>query len=175
MTGKRHQTWHIAGLCAGILGLTGACSDLNELPLIFGQSHIVGLNIAASATTDQPIDLTLGLKDRDFALVPIDPPAQADREIGATVANGQQTDSGTSIDRDALSTFGQFELDAKAKAAAAEVGLGKFFATGMAARILAEGFRCGVSKGTQANCVGRSSWPEDKTPDQGDADPNNPN
>jgi hypothetical protein len=121
-----------------VLIVTSGCSSEGDLPLIFGQSHTVGLSISGS-TTDQGVELTLGYKDKDLALVPIEPQAVAD--------NG--------VNKDALSTFGSFSLDAEGQATVVKAGLGKFFATGMAARVLAEGFRCGVSDGKHESCTQR--------------------
>ena len=44
----------------------------------------------------------------------------------------------------ALSTFGTFSIDTKAEGTVASARLGKFFATGVAAQKLADGFACSL-------------------------------
>ena len=73
-----------------IAALTRGCASQGDLPLMFGQTHSVGLSLSLSgSTTEQGVDLALGFKDKDLPIVPIDPQAEADG--GAN--------------RDALSTF----------------------------------------------------------------------
>ncbi|WP_156826441.1 hypothetical protein [Marinobacterium rhizophilum] len=114
-----------------VLGFTSGCAK-NEvnMPLVFGQSHTVGVSISGPAA-DQGLDLTLGYKDKDFAIVP----------VTVVQANGDSTLVKSTAEKnhqDALSVLGQFELNTDAKQA--DVGLGKFFATGLAAKKLADGF-----------------------------------
>jgi hypothetical protein len=109
-----------------------ACAG--EPMLVFGQSQTVGLTIGAS-TTEQRGELSLGYKDYDVAVVPTQTLSQA----------GDHADS--------LSVIGQFEVDGGAEGAAPRVGLGKFFATGLAAKTLADGFRCQVSEGRHESCT----------------------
>lgn len=120
-----------AGLGIVTLLVTG-CASQGDLPLVFGQSHTVGISMSGSVP-EQAADLTIGYKDKNIAVVPVQPEATA---------------PGNS---DALSTLGQFELNADANQVKA--GLGKFFATGMAARVLSEGFRCAVSDGKHLSCT----------------------
>jgi len=108
--------------------LTG-CVTPKNMPLVFGQSHTVGISINGSAT-DQGAELTLGYKDRDIAIVPVTI-QQADQ-------NNIQLSATTTGDTDAFSVLGQFEVNSRA--GQPEAGLGKFFATGIAARRLADGF-----------------------------------
>jgi len=117
--------------------LLGGCATSNtNLPLVFGQSHTVGLSIGGSAT-DQGVDLTLGYKDKNVAIVPV--------TIKQRDGNSTQIKANATKDHlDALSVLGQFEL--KSDATQANVGLGKFFATGMAAKTLADGFKAKLSK-----------------------------
>ena len=109
-----------------------ACAG--EPMLVFGQSHTVGLTIAGS-TTEQRGELSLGYKDYDVAVVPTQALSKA----------GEHADS--------LSVIGQFELAGGAENAQPNVGLGKFFATGMAAKTLADGSRCKVSNGQHDSCT----------------------
>ncbi|MCL1037360.1 hypothetical protein L2750_09350 [Shewanella submarina] len=124
-----------------ILGLTCGCATNGvNMPLVFGQSHTVGVSMSGT-TADQGVDLTVGYKDKDIAIVP----------VTVKQANGDSTliKSTAENHQDALSVLGQFELNTDAKQA--EVGLGKFFATGLAAKKLADGFahKMGLPKKTQ--------------------------
>jgi len=120
-----------------VTAMLGGCATSNpSMPLIFGQSHTVGLSIAGSAT-DQGADLTLGYKDKNIAIVPV--------TVKQSDGNSTQIKASATKDHlDALSVLGQFELNSSATQA--NVGLGKFFATGMAAKTLADGFKAKLSK-----------------------------
>ena len=120
-----------------IIGILSGCaaSGIN-MPLVFGQSHTVGISISGS-TADQGADLTIGYKDKDIAIVPV----TISQKDGA---NTQVKSSAGAGHEDALSVLGQFELSADAKQV--EAGLGKFFATGIAAKTLADGFKAKLSK-----------------------------
>jgi hypothetical protein len=87
----------------------------------------------------------LGFKDANFAVVP----TVYKSEEGKNDQLTGKTD-GTNPDEDAFSTLGQFEASTQETT----VALGKFFATGIAARRLADGFACEVSNGTEAGCTG---------------------
>jgi len=104
----------------------------------------VGVAISGNAT-EGGTELTVGYKDRDIAIVPVTV-QQSDgsrTQLEATVAKGFQADQTVSgEDKDAFSVLGQFDL--KAGASPANTGLGKFFATGVAARRLADGFACSM-------------------------------
>jgi hypothetical protein len=118
--------------------LVSACSTQGNTMLVFGQTQTVGISIGGSAT-DQGISFTLGYQDRNFAIVPASV-RQADG--GATQVLSTVTSNGTrgrkSEGSDALSVLGQFSVETNSKTA--DVGLGKFFATGLAAQKLADGF-----------------------------------
>ena len=125
-------------LCVfGILTLVlSSCSEITNPPLLFGQSHTVGISVSVTAP-DQGGEITIGYKDRNFAIVPVTV-KQADgnsTQIKSTATAGHQ---------DALSVLGQFEVSAKASGP--EASLGKFFATGNAANKLADGFKAKLSK-----------------------------
>jgi len=116
---------------AVLLALSG-CASIHNMPLIFGQGHIVGIS-ASGSMPEQKVDLTIGYKDANLAIVP----------TTVKQGNGDSTQvEATATDgfRDGLSVLGQFEANTNVKTDQASVGLGKFFATGMAAHILAEGF-----------------------------------
>src|SRR5258708_5960237 len=113
-----------------ILFIIGGCvKDVNP-PLLFGQTQTLGVTINGTAAT-QGAELTVGYRDYDIAVVP----------TTVTQGTGQVTQikatAGTDY-TDGLSVIGQFE--ANAKSSSPEVSLGKFFATGLAAKVLADGF-----------------------------------
>jgi hypothetical protein len=108
------------------------CAAYNNSPLIFGQAHIVGISISGSAP-EQKGEFVLGYKDADIAIVPVSVRQQ----------NGDSTQlkaTATKDHQDALSVLGQFSVNATSEVKTTSVGLGKFFATGMAAKKLADGF-----------------------------------
>ena len=109
-------------------------------PLVFGQAHTVGVSIHGSAT-QQGADLTVGYRDVDIAVVPVTA-VDASGQIVPIKADVAGKDGGMSSN--SLSVLGQFEVDAQA--AGPKVGLGKFFATGLAADKLADGFNAKLSK-----------------------------
>lgn len=133
MTGAQRRAVRGAAILFGIAvsGGLGACGNLDGANLVFGQQHTLGVSISGS-TTDQGGELTLGFKDKNIAVVPV--------AVKGTDGAIQIVYATTEEDwKDSFSVLGQFEADAKA--GSPEVGLGKFFATGQAAQILAEGFR----------------------------------
>lgn len=113
-----------------------------DVPLIFGQVHGVGIGIAGSVA--EPGEFTLGYRDRDIAIVP----------LTMTDENGKKVQliAKTPSDSDSFSVLGQFGVRAGRGASGGvietgddskpgtRVTLGKFFATGIAARSLASGF-----------------------------------
>lgn len=122
----------VTALClAASAWLLQGCANNQNMPLLFGQSHTVGITIGGS-TTEQGVDFTLGYKDKNFAVVP----------VTVKHANGDSTQirsQATPGHEDALSVLGQFQVNSDTTAA--NVGLGKFFATGIAAKTLADGFK----------------------------------
>lgn len=140
-----------------LLGITlvGCASDLpRNMPLVFGESITFGVGIGTS-TADQGVDLTLGFKSRDVAIIPVLTyekdgklvPLQS--EVTEKITHEESTDTGgdrkitkkpvsKAINKDAYSVIGQFGsiTDGSSK----RVGLNKFFATGVAAQQLSEGF-----------------------------------
>lgn len=94
------------------------------------------------STTQQAAEITLGYRDFDIAVVPV----SVTQQTGAVtqIKSTANPDRNQSFE-DALSVLGQFE--ANTKTANPEVGLGKFFATGTAAKVLADGFKAKLSNG----------------------------
>lgn len=115
---------------------TGCASTDARLPLIFGQSHTVGISIGAS-TTDQGGELVLGYKDKNIAIVPVTE-RKADGDY-LQIKSSIIDENGQGPDTDALSVLGQFETSGSA-GVNPNFSLGKFFATGLAAQKLADGF-----------------------------------
>ena len=118
------------------VALAGCATPNASMPLMFGESITFGVSIGSS-TAEQGVDLTLGFKSRDIALVPVVGPNGASIESAVVDANGKATD--------AYSVLGQF--DSKTDGTGAKVGLGKFFATGTAAATLADGFAKSMNGG----------------------------
>jgi hypothetical protein len=108
---------------------------------MFGQTQTLGITINGS-TTQQGAELTLGYRDFDIAVVPVSV-TQSTGDV-TQIKSTANPDKSQSFE-DALSVLGQFE--ANARAANPEVGLGKFFATGTAAKVLADGFKAKLSNG----------------------------
>jgi hypothetical protein len=129
-----------------------ACTTEDTPPLVFGQHQVLGVNIGTGATGTVP-NLTLGFQAYDIAIVPVvDYDANGDPELlTATDAkdDGSQTE-------DTFSVLGQF--DVQSQATDGRVGLGKFFATGFAARNLASGFAAQL--GNQPVGGGTSAGPD---------------
>ncbi len=127
---------------SGIAALAG-CGNSDAVHLVFGQQQTVGLEISASAP-EQGGGLSLGYRDRNIAVVPVAVKEGSQyKAVGGTNNGGGDGD-----ENDAYSTIGQFELQAEANGTTASVGLGKFFATGLAAQRLADGFREDLSNQT---------------------------
>jgi hypothetical protein len=134
-------------LCAAVTA--ALCGCRSSPVLVFGQSHSVGISIGGAAS-ESGAELTLGYKDRDIAIVPVAivPNEGATLKEAKLVNSSVRSAAGAGQDTDALSVLGQFEVSAKGKDA--DVGLGKFFATGLAAQKLADGFACKL--GDPAKC-----------------------
>jgi len=123
-----------AALTAAVF--TSACSTQGNTMLVFGQTQTVGISIGGSAT-DQGVNFTLGYQDKNFAIVPATV-RQADGSSTQVLSNVGNPSTKSGESGDALSVLGQFSVSTNSKTA--DVGLGKFFATGLAAQKLADGF-----------------------------------
>jgi hypothetical protein len=134
-----------------LIGLAG-CAAVPNAPLLFGQATTLGVSVEA-APTGQTAGFVLGYRDANFAIVPtVVSQEGGDNQTLTGTAGGLAKNGG---DEDAYSTLGQFN----AQAGTTETTLGKFFATGIAARALADGFACKVSGGTDARCTGPDEGP----------------
>jgi len=140
-----------------MLSFSGCASSNSNVPLLFGQFHTVGFSIGGSAA-NQGVDLTLGYKDQDIAIIPV-AVKQANGDM--TALRGKQKDIKKEKDKyedgsteEALSVLGQFEMNGGGSgkdSGDAKVRLGKFFATGLAAKRLADGFAHALDSGCKAS------------------------
>ena len=119
------------------------CACVSTPPLFFGELVTFGLDVGATPGS-AGADFTLGYRDRNLAIVPVS--AINSGRANEIVARSQKDGK----DRfDALSVFGQFKSQAEPSggqatpAASTRVKLGRFFATGLAATNLANGYRSG--------------------------------
>jgi hypothetical protein len=109
-------------------GILAGCTSNPNVPLFFAQTNTFGMS--AHTSTAQGADLTLGYRGSDIAIVPV---TATDAYGNLVLIAGTGKDIG-----DAMSVFGHFGAKVDS---ATSVGLGSFFATGVAARQLAVGFR----------------------------------
>lgn len=121
-------------LGAGLFVLS-ACANFDAAHLVFGQQQSVGLDISATAETGGT--LSLGYKDKNVAIVPV---AVKQDDGTYKLVGGTNNESEEADRNDTYATLGQFELKTGGNGTAS-VGLGKFFATGIAAQKLSEGFK----------------------------------
>lgn len=154
-----------AGMSA-VAMLASGCATNTDTPLIFVQSNTAGISIGGSAT-DQGADFVLGYKGSDFAIVPV----VAIQKDGNTAPIKAISGTGHS---DALSVFGQFKANSGTDPKTPKIGLGKFFATGQAARRLADGFAVGMGDRAPANGSGGSGDCKDLYPQAQQAQQGNP-
>ena len=118
--------------------LAGCAANQANTPLFFGEMITFGVGIGSTAA-DQGADLTIGFKSRDVAIVPIAfSNGSANTAVGAEIDNPPAANSPGRKSKDAYSVLGQF--NSETSASSRKVGLGKFFATGMAAQVLSQGF-----------------------------------
>ncbi|WP_395645439.1 hypothetical protein [Terricaulis sp.] len=132
-----------AACAALLLVCTGACA--NQGALVFGTSDTVGISASGSAG-ETGAQLTVGFREQNAALAPVfvmpegAEGSEYDPRVVLLGANDAQTSAGHEGASDTFSVFGSFSLRAETKDPNAN--LGRFFATGLAARELARGFAC---------------------------------
>jgi hypothetical protein len=114
--------------------MVSGCNSSPDLPLVFYQATTVGITANASPAQASP-EISLGYRDTDVAVVPVTSNGNAIR-----AKNPNQVAGSKGKFEDALSVFGQFQVDTSA-GTTSNIGLGKFFATGLAAEQLAIGFK----------------------------------
>lgn len=134
-------------LCGATL-LSGCIGEITN-PVVFGQATTVGISLGQSANTQSPA-FVLGYKDVNIAFLP----TALTTKDGDQVPIGSKSPSEDGVFEGTFSVFGQFEVNAANGAPGSDgqqpglqVGLGKFFATGDAAKKLAAGFACKLSEG----------------------------
>jgi hypothetical protein len=117
---------------SAVVSLVGCGSTL---PVVFADKTVLGVDISGS---EQGADLSLGFKTRSLSIVPVAVRQKdaAGNVTGITLIEGKDVTKGEI--KDSFSTFGNFTVDTGVKGASASVGLGRFFATGVAAQKLAE-------------------------------------
>ena len=133
-------------LAASAALVAAACTPQTNLPLIFTQAHTVGITVNA-ATTQQSAELTLGYRDLDVAVVPTSI-SDAQGQLHPLQSEIRQYGpAGCNKYTEALSVLGQFSVSASTTASTTtpQVGIGKFFATGDAAKVLADGFKVQIA------------------------------
>lgn len=158
-----------------LLGITlvGCASDLpRNMPLVFGESITFGVGIG-TGTADQGVDLTLGFKSRDVAIIPVVAYKQdgTPEKLLAMITSKTASDKATTTEKDkktvqdnlrtenpnidAYSVLGQFSTETDGKGR--RVGIGKFFSTGNAATRIAEGFQKCLGAGNCDNDNGKAN------------------
>jgi hypothetical protein len=139
---RKFQT---AALCTAIV--CAGCANRSDPPLIFGAGHTYGVSVGA-ASTDTGGELVIGYKGTDLAVIPV----SAIQPNGNVVVVGAAASGGHG---DSYSVLGQFGGTAAKSKTGANAGLGKFFATGAAARNIAEGYanKMGYNRTTTAGCA----------------------
>lgn len=127
--------------------MAAACAAPGEkTSLIFAQADIFGVSIGTSAASQTP-EFTLGYKGANIAIIPIvgigadGVPVVFDAwDASVCPAPGSMLPENYGCSRDTMSVLGQFDAAVKKDSGPQQVVLGKFFATGFAARKLADGF-----------------------------------
>ena len=121
------------GALSAVMAVAG-CGAADNPPLVFTETNNIGITVASSPAA-QGGELTLGYRSLDLAVVPVTV-TQADGSATSLAVNIRDAEGVEA--NDTFSVLGQFEANAQAPEAA--VGLGRFFATGLAAQKLADGF-----------------------------------
>lgn len=134
-----------------ILTLSGAvflsaCTTGESENLVFGQADTLGISIGLN-TTNQTPELVLGYKGANIAVVPVAIKNDSGEVVPIGSVNEASEEDGAG---DAFSVLGQFSGEASAQQQSAS--LGKFFATGLTAQVLAGGFACGIAAEAGATC-----------------------
>lgn len=123
----------------GAAMLLAGCAG-STLPVVFTDQTSVGIDISG---TEQGVDLVLGFKTRSMSIVPVAVMRKdKDGNVVEVVRMGgkdkQKTNDDDGVVKDSFSTFGNFTVDTEVRGVTASVGLGRFFATGVAAQKIAE-------------------------------------
>lgn len=124
--------------CLSVVALA-SCKSRDNPPLLFVQADSYGASVSAG-TGSQGVQANVGYKGFNFAAVPVTVKDAGGNPRPLHAVN-------TNENFDAYSVFGHFSSTAGTTGNAGtqpEIGIGKFFATGLAARRLAEGFRYSI-------------------------------
>ena len=137
MTTKRARHAALAALCLGALLMPAGCKSY----LAFGTATTFGLD--ASQRADQTVDITMGYRRIEIASIPVQevkekPATSSDSNaaVGAD-AKGDTTTPDASHTGDAYSVLGSFRVH-YGNPFTSGLTLNQLFATGMAARAVAE-------------------------------------
>lgn len=157
-------------------GLLAACSSTRE-NLLFVETYDLGIGIHPAPTTGM-IQFNVGFKATDLAVVPI-ASVEGDGHVNQRRAKSKNADN-VGLEKDAVSVFAQFRNGTQPVSGAAgthQVGIGRFFSTGVAAVNLARAYECAMQPaGTCSPCAdckstaGTSKSTKSPKPDQ--AEPN---
>lgn len=131
--------------------LAGCAAQSSTAPLVFGTATTLGVSVGSTAASAGTPEFTVGFRRAEIAVVPTIIPknaitGQADNQ--EVRAFGADTAAGAG-EIDALSTFGSFSGDTTT----GSVNLGTFFATGLAAQNLSNGFKCQLAQGSHYDCT----------------------
>lgn len=116
--------------------LTG-CGAGQESPMVFMQRDNLGLLVSGSAV-DAGATINVAYEGKNIAIIPVsyEESTGKRRRVTSESGNGQ---------KDTLAVFGRFKADAEA-GPETSAGLGKFFATGLSAVRISDGFKHHLSK-----------------------------
>lgn len=133
--------------CFGLLGcaLLTACAQYKN-QLVFGESS--DFSIAFHPLPEGGLSFNVGYKQTDIAVVPV---ATVDRSGKVLQRRAEGLSSEQETEKDAVSVFGQFSASSSRSPSdnsqTRNVTFGRFFATGVAAQRLAEGYAEGWTRG----------------------------
>lgn len=140
--------------CAALIA-SGCTNEkvLESKPLLFGQAITFGLSGGTAPQNGNTPEFVVGYKQLNVAVVPtvlgpIDldkTQLTPDQMKGLKIRGQTRKNDGKDGIQDALSTFGSFDASGES----GSVELGTFFATGVAASRLAEGFKEKIQKKQQ--------------------------
>jgi hypothetical protein len=111
-----------------------------QAPLLFLRSDVVGIDIGGSLA-EQGLQFDLGYTNRNLALIPVYAAGAGGKVV--RIAGGSD---GAASDRsnDAMSVLGQFKVNTETTRLG--LGLGRYFATGVAARNMGESISAAIAK-----------------------------
>lgn len=111
-----------------------------QSPLLFLRTDVVGIDLGGSLA-EQGLQFVLGYRNRNLALIPVY--AEGAGNAVVRIVGKSETDNGEDA-LDALSVLGQFRTNTST--AKLDLGLERYFATGVAARNLGTSLRTAIAK-----------------------------